>query len=250
MNTAHVIDNLPAYALGDLEGEELLEVARHLPGCPQCRAALQAYWRVADELPQALPPGKPPADLRARVVARVGAASAGLPEPAAKPERVRVGPARGANWMQRLGHLFWPKAALAGLGLVLVVALITTVAFFVRQGTPAAPAPQNVRVVQLAGDASTPEATGYLMVFPGENHGSLTVDKAPTLEPGFQYQVWLVKDGQRVSGGVFSVNADGYGVLQISADRPLDAFDRVGVTVEPAGGSPGPTGARLLGGDL
>ena len=152
--------------------------------------------------------------------------------------------------MQRLGHLFWSKAALAGLALVLVVALITTVAFFLRQGTPAAPVPQNVRVVQLAGDDSTPATTGYLMVFPGENNGSLTVDNAPALQPGFQYQVWLVEDGQRISGGVFSVNDQGYGVLQITADRPLDRFDRLGVTVEPAGGSPDPTGARILGGDL
>ena len=196
MNNAHVFDNLPAYALGDLQGEDLLEVARHLPGCPECRAALQAYWRAADELPQVLPLRRPPADLRARVVARVGAASAALPQPAPPPAREPLAQTgRKESWMQRLGHLFWPKAALAGLGLVLVVALITTVAFFLRQGVPASPLPQNVRVVQLAGDETAPDATGYLMVFPGENNGSLTVDKAPALEPGFQYQVWLAVNG-------------------------------------------------------
>ena len=60
---------------------------------------------------------------------------------------------------------------------------------------------------------------------------------APVPPPGYQYQAWLILDGKRVSGGVFSVNTDGYGVLQITSDRPLDQYDSLGVTLEPAGGT-------------
>ena len=56
--------------------------------------------------------------------------------------------------------------------------------------------------------------------------------------------------GQRTSGGVFSVYDEGYGVLKIDAPEPLISYQNVGITIEPAGGSPGPTGERVLGGDL
>jgi anti-sigma-K factor RskA len=73
----------------------------------------------------------------------------------------------------------------------------------------------------------------------------------PPLAPDRAYQLWLVnKDGQRVSGGVFSVDAEGYGWLKVWTPQPLGVYQRAGITVEPLDGSPGPTGARVLGGDL
>jgi anti-sigma-K factor RskA len=70
------------------------------------------------------------------------------------------------------------------------------------------------------------------------------VDHLEPLGPDQQYQLWLIKDG-RISGGVFDVGDDGYGSLTVRAPDPLDSYT-FGVTVEPAGGSPGPTGPRVL----
>ena len=60
----------------------------------------------------------------------------------------------------------------------------------------------------------------------------------------------LVKDGKRSSGGVFSVQDNGYGVLKIDSPLPLIEYQTFGVTIEPFGGSPGPTGKKVLGGSL
>ena len=76
------------------------------------------------------------------------------------------------------------------------------------------------------------------------------VDGLPPLDATHQYQLWLIRDGQRTSGGVFHSYASGYGVLWIHAEQPLVSFDGFGVTVEPSGGSPDPTGDKIMGGNL
>jgi len=43
---AHVIDQLPAYALGCLERDEQQKVAAHLEQCSACREELRAYQDV------------------------------------------------------------------------------------------------------------------------------------------------------------------------------------------------------------
>jgi anti-sigma-K factor RskA len=62
--------------------------------------------------------------------------------------------------------------------------------------------------------------------------------------------LWLIQDGQRTSGGVFSVSDEGYGSLWISSPEPLATYSAFGITIEPAGGSPGPTGDKVLGSPL
>jgi anti-sigma-K factor RskA len=110
--------------------------------------------------------------------------------------------------------------------------------------------PANVQLVRLAGTGEAPQAQGYLMVFNNETYGTLVVEHAPQLAPGYQYQLWLIRDGKRTDGGVFSVGKDGYGVLAVWADQPLGTFPSFGITIEPEGGSPAPTGKKVLGGDL
>jgi anti-sigma-K factor RskA len=61
---------------------------------------------------------------------------------------------------------------------------------------------------------------------------------------------WLIENGQRTSGGVFSVSQEGYGSLRVSSPQPLSNYSAFGITVEPVGGSPGPTGNKVLGSPL
>jgi anti-sigma-K factor RskA len=75
----------------------------------------------------------------------------------------------------------------------------------------------------------------------------LVVDHLPPLDPAHQYQLWLIQDGQRTSGAVFSVNPEGYGSVWVSSPQPLANYSAFGVSIEPAGGSLAPTGARVLG---
>jgi anti-sigma-K factor RskA len=49
---------------------------------------------------------------------------------------------------------------------------------------------------------------------------------------------------------VFSVSKEGYGALTVAAEQPLNIYSALGITVEPRGGSPGPTGEKVMGGSL
>ena len=78
----------------------------------------------------------------------------------------------------------------------------------------------------------------------------LCVYDMPALPADKAYQLWLIRDGMRDSGGVFQVSKDGFGLLVIRPDRPLSEYSALGITVEPAGGSPAPTSPRVLGASL
>ena len=130
--------------------------------------------------------------------------------------------------------------------LVLVIALIASNLWWWRQTSQTS----VMRTVTLSGTETAPQASGTVIMSVDGDHGALVVDGLAVLDADHQYQLWLIKDGQRTSGGVFSVDDEGYAVLWVSAPASLSSFDAVGVTVEPAGGSPSPTGEKVLGGTL
>jgi anti-sigma-K factor RskA len=75
----------------------------------------------------------------------------------------------------------------------------------------------------------------------------LVVHNLPALERGKIYQLWLVDaKGERTSGGTFTLDEERYGWLVVRLTRPLTEFMSMGITVEPAGGSPEPTGPRVM----
>ena len=78
----------------------------------------------------------------------------------------------------------------------------------------------------------------------------LCVYGMPELPPDKAYQVWLIKDGKRESGGVFQVSEYGFGFLMVRPTYSLSEYSSVGITVEPVVGSPAPTSPRVLGGTL
>ena len=89
--------------------------------------------------------------------------------------------------------------------------------------------------------------------------GSLLIDKQrnlvgvfawhlPLPPAGKTYQMWLIDpQGDRISGG-FLTPESGYPFVMavIKSSQPLTDFVGVGITLEPSGGSPKPTGPRIL----
>ena len=51
----------------------------------------------------------------------------------------------------------------------------------------------------------------------------------------------LIQGQERTSGGLFQVNSQGQGTIFIQAPVPMGQIDALGITVEPVGGSDGPT---------
>ncbi len=46
------------------------------------------------------------------------------------------------------------------------------------------------------------------------------------------------------------VSAEGYGSLSVESPKHLISYSQFGITIVPAGGSPGPTGEKVLGGQF
>lgn len=60
------------------------------------------------------------------------------------------------------------------------------------------------------------------------------------------YQAWFIRDGIRLSGGVFSVDDRGYGQIYIRFPANLNEFSDIGVTEEPMEASLVPSSEPIL----
>lgn len=233
----HVIDLLPAFVVCALTEEETYQVASHLEVCPTCRAELKSLQQVADDLPLALAQTEPPARLKANLMESVHKrqAQATVSEPPVKSRKLEFK-------LQRLLPVF-------GIAVFIVLAVVNVVLW--RQlYNGSLQAGSNFQSVALANTENSPGAMGELVLDPNGQYGTLVVDNLAKLDSTKQYQVWLVKNGERTSGGVFSVNPDGYAALELYAPMPLRLYDSIGISVEPFGGSPAPTGDKVLGGNI
>ena len=236
-NQGHVLDLLPAYALGSLDGEEVSQVAGHLVTCSMCRAELAAFEAVTAQLALSAPDTEPPLQLKSQILERI-------PSQAGEPLTTPQPP-----WWQRLTALFHQAAPAWGLaGLVLVILLVVSnLWWWQRMNREPLTVASGMQVVAMAGTDAAPDAVGTLVISEDGEYGTLVVDGLPALAEAQQYQLWLIRDGQRTSGGVFSVNSEGYGALWIESPESLSSYPAFGITIEPAGGSSGPTGDRVLG---
>lgn len=230
MSSEHVMNLIPAYTVGALDAEEARMVEAHLAGCATCQAELESYQKVSELLPLAGRSFTPPARLRSSIL-----------------RAVQPAPAR-AGWQERLRAWLPAQPAWALAGLVLIAALIASNLFLWGQVRTLRGERSEFRTVALAGTDEAPKASGLLILSGGGEFGALIVDGLPNLPEEKAYQLWLIKDGKRTSGGVFRVLESGYGVMQVKSPEPLSVYTSFGITIEPAGGSPGPTGKKVMGG--
>jgi anti-sigma-K factor RskA len=247
MTEEHVLNLLPGYALEILEEEDLLRVAIHLSHCTACSQELESYRAAVSALALSVPVQTPAPDLKTKILRTFEV------EASQKTAFDRIQNSlpleKKPNWVERLfsGQLGLAFAVFAVL--VILFLGINNYLLWQRVGDLEARVPgNNVQIVRLDGTGRAPQTVGYMIVFENNRYGSLTVENAPLLNEEQQYQVWLMKNGERTSGGVFSVNDSGYGVLQVYSKEPLEVYDSFGITIEPAGGSPEPTGEKILGG--
>jgi anti-sigma factor ChrR (cupin superfamily) len=85
------------YALGALRGEEIREFEQHLAaGCTICAEEVASFTPVVAELGHATPPQTPRAEVRTRVLERVGAKGMSQDHPAIDKDLLRF---VGSNWL-------------------------------------------------------------------------------------------------------------------------------------------------------
>jgi anti-sigma-K factor RskA len=231
---------IPAYALGAVDPDEGHAVEAHLAACAACRGLLADYRELGDALLFAAPPMAAPAGITERMRQRLA------------PARHEAAP---SAWWTRLRGAFLVPALAAAI----LVLLITNVYWFgrmhrldrqVTEQASLVASLANAPATALRGEASAPYAQGVVYASTSGQAALLCVYGMPALPSDRAYQLWLIKDGKRESGGVFQVSDNGFGFLMVRPAHPLADYSSVGITVEPIGGSAAPTSPRVLGGNL
>lgn len=233
----HILDLLPAYALGCLDEEEAIPATEHLVGCPECQAALSQYRRSVEALTLAAPQHYLSPAVKGKLMAKVQR-DAARPSPRPEWQARLAGLTRSASW------------ALVSLALVVGLGISNLTLWGRLQRVEAQQSQLAMHTISLQGTEVSPQAHGMMVISHDGEYGTLVVDGLPPLDAAHQYQLWLIQNGQRANGGVFSVDESGYGALWISSPEPLSNYSACGVTIEPMGGSPRPTGERVLSGEL
>jgi anti-sigma-K factor RskA len=230
--TSHVLDDLPAYALDILEPNERERIQEHLRDCPSCQAEWRAYQETIAALPLTIPQVNPPERVKQAILSRV------------QPVPVRQ------NLLETIRHWFTgPFASLRIAGVALILILSLSNLYLWDQVNKLSQMQQHgYSYVSLDGTQNSPQSSGMVIYTRDGKYGLLVVNRLDQLPEDKQYQLWLVKNGQRTSGGVFSVYKSGYSVMQVHANSLLTSYESFGITIEPAGGSLAPTGSKVLGG--
>jgi anti-sigma-K factor RskA len=241
----HVIDLLPGLALGSLEPGEERHARQHLARCPACQEELAVMEEVVGRVAMALPAADPPPGLEARIMERiVRTAAPGGPkrEPAETRARTRV----------QTAVPFFRHPAVAAIAAALILFLgggnvVQWVRGAAAARTPVAP---GFITIVLKGADPSQKIAGTMVLDADNFGGTLAMRGLPQLDAAHQYQLWLVRDGTRRSGGVFDADSWGYANLLLRVPNDFKDFTSIGISVEPAGGSPAPTGTRVAAGKL
>jgi anti-sigma-K factor RskA len=237
MGTEHIAELLPDYALGCIDAEDSARVYQHLQECPGCQAELEAYDAVVQQLALAACDAAPPPELKDRLMMCIK-------------ERQTASETPQPWWRMPLDALTHLKAGALAWQAAMIVLIVGLAIGNIWQWQHSDRSNQvetgRLPSVAMVSTTAAPQAKGMLVLSADGQYGPLIVDGLPVLDSRHQYQLWLIRGAQRTSGAVFSVDADGYGSLAVSAPQPLSSYDAFGITVEPAGGSPGPTGERVL----
>ncbi|MFN2615957.1 MAG: anti-sigma factor domain-containing protein [Thermoleophilaceae bacterium] len=216
-------EDLAAYLLGALPGEEARELEEHLAACSRCQEDRRRLEVSIAAVGGSVEQVSPPPALRARLLETVQGEAVHAPEP-------RAG--------RTFGRPRWrlPSLRPAAAGLAAASLLVAGVAGYALRGG------DGRRTLEARATTAAPGARAKLVSRDGQ--AQLTVDRLPAPRAGRVYEVWL-KDGDRVTPStLFSVDRRGRGAAAIPGG--LRGADQVMVSEEPARGSPAPTTAPRL----
>jgi len=268
---------LTAKALNALDAEDARALETHLQTCADCRAELTEWEETAAFLSLAADPRGPSAELRGRILERVGATAQdqgqerkGTAEPVSAAAESRVvefsRPRRSASVFSS-----GPSRAFAAIAAGLVLALLASLILLWQQNRQAQAemarlstqmdetksqlareraamellTSPGARMAKLAGTKDAPGAQAML-AYDNKGHAMLMARGLPAVPKGMGYQLWFIKDGKKMPGKVFMPDATGNGIME--DDIPEVAREAVvfALTLEPQSGVQVPTGAIYL----
>jgi anti-sigma-K factor RskA len=248
-----------AYALDALTGTDRARFERHLARCEQCAREISGLWEATARLAAAAA-AEPPPGLTDRALAAAAQTRqlppVTRPTPARWPARyaAMTGPAGagGARGTGPLRRAWMPRLALAAAAACLAVAAIAGVAAHTAAHQLGQ---QQLRGHAIAAVLTAPDATmltarvttgGTAAIVMSHRDRSLvfTAAELRPLRSSQCYQLWLMGPGGDKPAGMLPDPRHGMTGPMIASG--LKPGDRLGLTIEPAGGSPRPTSAMIM----
>ena len=267
------VEQVPLYALGALEPEDMEALDRLIGISPDLQSELEKVEQTLWELPYALPNEPVPEDGRERLMARLQADAPAviLPdsermtakEPVQRPPTLRLPEQQRAkqpllnrlrNWLWQLNR-WGAVAATAALLLVLLYVsqlrsqLLQTRAELdaIHEAVSALQATDEIikqemkiianseYVIKLEG-IEEPAARG---TYHRSGHeGVLVITNLPALPEDQAYQIWLVSNDKPISAGLLSIPDPDIPTAKIVQSPPdVQRFDAFDISIEPAEGN-------------
>jgi anti-sigma-K factor RskA len=227
-----------AYALDAIDGAERDRFERHLHRCQPCDQEVRGLHEIAGRLAVAVT-RVPPAQLKERVLA-AAARTRQLP-PAAVERRQ---PKLGRSWLPRVAVAFGAVGVAAALVLAFALSSAQRQLDTVRAQDKAISAVLTAPGARILTARSTVGGTGTVVVASGQRKLIFTAAGLPQLSAAQVYQLWLIGPSRTRSAGLLPPATGGRTAPVLAAG--LQPGDRVGVTVEPAGGTTQPTTTPIL----
>lgn len=251
-------EDLDLYAFGALDGHEKQAFEEHLRGCSACQSDLAAARRRVSLLGLAAPPLAPSPSVKTALMQKVHAERASANQQAAPLEKRKI------RWGLRFSFAFAAASVVLVLATWWLVKLDMQQREQIRQlhaqlgATQKQLSQQDAALQALGAVTSAPDSAQITLLQqpggpPGQAHvlynarlglGVYSGQVAPP-PAGKSYQLWLVpSSGAPVDAGIVAANQQGgAAVLHLAPGLVAKAF---AVTTEPLGGSPQPTGPKVL----
>ena len=262
----HIEELFAFYALGTLSDAERSQVEAYVHSDPGARQRLDEMIRTVSLVPQAITPMKPSAELKAKLMERVRADARARSESASEVASRRPGTAvnaRRSSSGPRWAYAFAVASLLLAVGIGTwglgvrseIIRLQSQVSVLEQEVQTQRTVLAQLSLPQahafaISGTDHQPQAQGQLIADASTGSGVLVVSGLKPLTTGQTYEFWLINDATAVPAGLFKVNEQGQGVLQITQKFTSNSYNAIGVSIEPAGGSKAPTGDIVMLGKL
>jgi anti-sigma-K factor RskA len=252
---------LAGYVLGDLSSDEMIEVQRYLAEHPNAMTELAELQQTLALLPLGLPNVAVPEELRAKILnTAVGQSAIEQISVAQSPQVINLAAARSQREPRPQRH--W--SAIGGSIAAAMIATLGVQNYQLQQQVQgvkqeiaslqqvdretdqmAKLAANNGKTLAMRGSGSVAGAAGKVYIVPQQNRALLAIENLPQPPAGKVYHLWAVVNGQKVSCVQFTPEQNGKVVMQIPANRWLQAVE-VGVTLEAEQTNVMPSGEMVM----
>ncbi len=243
------------YLLGSLDEVSTERLQRHSEECQECRSELRELAETLHSLPLALEPVAPAPELKEGLLAKVLSGDQPQPAPSgqSRVKRWRYAAVAAGILVALLAGLVFQGRRISREKDLHIASLLAEIdelrnanaSLILKVDSLSRP---TVRFFNLAGLTGFEGSSASAFVLPEEGRISLFFHELPAIESNQEFQLWVIEEGQPPHP---SEAFDAVGpVTEVEVALPIDAtrVKVLAVTIEPAGGSPQPTGSMVLAG--